>query len=69
MVSHVPLYQFYEQIRMTPEQDELIEYMIHRRVALWIQDEKHITHELMESDGILMDTIAEYQRMSFVRIL
>lgn len=68
MVSHVPLYQFYEEIRIRSERDEIIEYCITRRIALSVASERHITLEYLDSDEIVEQSLAEYRRTRSVSI-
>lgn len=63
MASHIPLYQFYEHIRHTPEGDEIIEYMIYRRIALHLRDARHITPEILDSECIVEESIHTWREM------
>lgn len=59
-VPYTILYQFYRTIEASNIIDSIVHYVIERRIALYVQDEKHITQELLESDFIVEETIAFY---------
>ncbi len=59
-VPYTILYQLYRSLEATDIVDNIIYYAIERRIALYIQDEKHITQELLESDEIIVQSIMIY---------
>lgn len=61
-VPHTILYQFYRTLDEASMIDSIVSYSIERRIALFIQDEKHITQELLESDSIVTESIIFYNK-------
>lgn len=59
-IPHTVLYSFYRELVESWNINEIIQYMIMRRIALYVSDEKHITSEFLQSDEIVTMSLTLY---------
>ena len=61
-VAHIPVYNFTTQMEWWVAFQNLLAYLIERRIVLWIGDERNITREYLESEEILERSREEWGR-------
>lgn len=63
-IPYLPIYQFYQKIKDKPELVEMLIFFCNNKVISYIEDEKNITKEFLESDELVKKSLKQIKNTS-----
>lgn len=61
-IPYLPIYQFYNKIKDTPELKQMLEYFCQKQVISFIETETHISRSFLQSDNLVKKSLEQIKK-------